>query len=79
MAIDENIQMAAKIRGPKPIPAGYAQTERKVATLYPPVDPNMLTGLLGGSFPGNYPGMPFREIRVRMGKLEVWEKIPSHD
>jgi hypothetical protein len=78
---EENIQMAARTRGPKAIPAGYAQTERKVATLYPPVDPSMLTGLLGGSgpmgFPGGYPGMPFREVRVRLGKLEVWEKTPE--
>jgi hypothetical protein len=72
----------AQVAVPRPgrikgaVPAGFTQTERKVATLYSPVDPGLLAGLLqGGGMPMGLG--PQREVRVRMGKLEVWEKVQS--
>lgn len=56
------------------LPRGYEQVERKIATLYPPVDPNLLGAMLNPQ-PDNSPYGPHpeRDVRVRLGRLELWE------
>lgn len=78
MATD--LAQASAPRARKALPEGYRQIERKVATLYPPVSPDTMAGILSN------PGIPMgfnpngREVRVRLGKIEIWERTaPEHN